>query len=240
MIAVIGAAIAPGIAILSYFYLRDNLQPEPISMVIRTFIFGVLLVIPIMVLQYIMQTEWNWKDGLAANIFTSAVVEEFFKWMVVYFTAYKHVEFDEPYDGIVYAVAVSLGFATLENLFYLLINGVNIAFWRAVLPVSSHALFGVWMGYYLGRAKFSNHSRAEYLRLWVSVGLPIGLHAVYNAIFLATQHWIWFIVPFMFLLWWQGLKKVRLAHDIGSKTVGSRPHYGRGGDMLWQNINEQK
>lgn len=223
MIAVIGAAIAPGIALLSYFYLRDSLEPEPISMVIRSFIFGMLLVIPVMVLQYIMQSEWNWRVGMAAEIVQSAVVEEFFKWMVIFFTAYKHVEFDEPYDGIVYAVAVSLGFATLENLFYLIINGLNIAFWRALLPVSSHALFAVWMGYYLGRAKFAKVPRQEKMFLWVSIGLPIGLHALYNAIFLSIQNWLWAIVPFMLLLWWQGLKKVQRAHDFGSKKLSSRP-----------------
>ncbi|QRG69882.1 glutamic-type intramembrane protease PrsW [Brevibacillus choshinensis] len=223
MIAMIGAAVAPGIAILSYFYLRDSLEPEPISMVIRSFIFGVLLVIPIMVIQYIMQTEWNWRDGIVAEVFQSAFVEEFFKWMVIYFTAYKHVEFDEPYDGIVYAVAVSLGFATLENLFYLIINGLDIAFWRALLPVSSHALFAVWMGYYLGLAKFSKGVRKERIFLWVSVALPIALHALYNAIFLSIQNWLVVIVPFMLILWWQGLKKVQRAHDFGSKKLSSRP-----------------
>lgn len=223
MIAMIGAAVAPGIAILSYFYLRDSLEPEPISMVIRSFIFGVLLVIPIMVIQYIMQTEWNWRDGIVAEVFQSAVIEEFFKWMVIYFTAYKHVEFDEPYDGIVYAVAVSLGFATLENLFYLIINGLDIAFWRALLPVSSHALFAVWMGYYLGLAKFSKGVQKERMLLWISVVLPIALHALYNAIFLSVQNWLVVIVPFMLLLWWQGLKKVQRAHDFGSKKLSSRP-----------------
>ncbi len=223
MIALIGAAVAPGIAILSYFYLRDSLEPEPISMVIRSFIFGMLLVVPIMVLQYIMQNEWNWRDGIVAEVFQSAVVEEFFKWMVIYFTVYKHLEFDEPYDGIVYAVAVSLGFATLENLFYLIINGTNIAIWRAFLPVSSHALFAVWMGYYLGRAKFSKDAKHERLFLWMSIALPIGLHALYNVIFLAVQNWLVVIVPFMFVLWWQGLKKVQRAHDFGSKNLSSRP-----------------
>ncbi|MGN7468912.1 glutamic-type intramembrane protease PrsW [Brevibacillus sp. SAFN-007a] len=223
MLAMIGAAIAPGIAIMSYFYLRDSLEPEPISMVIRSFIFGMLLVIPIMVLQYIMQTEWNWRSGVVAEIIQSAVVEEFFKWMVIFFTAYKHVEFDEPYDGIVYAVAVSLGFATLENLFYLIINGLNIAFWRALLPVSSHALFAVWMGYYLGRAKFSQKKEQERAFLWLSITLPIGLHALYNAIFLSIQNWLVVIVPFMLVLWWQGLKKVQRAHDYGSKNLYSRP-----------------
>ncbi|MFD2371799.1 glutamic-type intramembrane protease PrsW [Brevibacillus sp. GCM10020057] len=223
MLAMIGAAVAPGIAILSYFYLRDSLEPEPISMVIRSFIFGVLLVIPIMVLQYIMQNEWGFRDGIVAEIFQSAFVEEFFKWMVIYFTVYKHVEFDEPYDGIVYAVAVSLGFATLENLFYLILNGLDIAFWRALLPVSSHALFAVWMGYYLGLAKFSRGVRKERIWLWLSVLLPIGLHALYNAIFLSVQNWIVVIVPFMLILWWQGLKKVQRAHDYGSKKLSSRP-----------------
>jgi protease PrsW len=223
MIALISAAIAPGIAILSYFYLRDSFEPEPISLVIRSFIFGMLLVIPIMVLQYIMQTEWNWRDGIVASVVQSAVVEEYFKWMVIFFTAYKHVEFDEHYDGIVYAVAVSLGFATVENLFYLIINGTDVAIWRALLPVSGHALFAVWMGYYLGKAKFTQQRNKKRLFLWASIVLPIGLHAVYNLIFLAVQNWLVIIIPFMLVLWWQGMKKVQRAHEYGSKNAFSRP-----------------
>lgn len=223
MIALITAAIAPGIAILSYFYLRDSFEPEPISMVIRSFIFGMLLVVPIMVLQYIMQHEWHWQGGMMTEVLQSAVVEEFFKWMVIFFTVYQHLEFDEPYDGIVYAVAVSLGFATLENLFYLIINGTNVALWRALLPVSGHALFGVWMGYYMGRAKFTTDRRKQRLFLWLSVILPIFLHALYNLIFLSIQNWIIVIIPFMVLLWWQGMKKVQHAHDFGSKKLSSRP-----------------
>ena len=65
------------------------------------------------------------------------------------------MEFDEHYDGIVYGAAVSLGFATVENILYLFANGLESALGRAILPVSSHALFGVIMGYYLGKAKFS-------------------------------------------------------------------------------------
>ncbi|WP_400163814.1 glutamic-type intramembrane protease PrsW [Brevibacillus sp. TJ4] len=223
MIALITAAIAPGIAILSYFYLRDSFEPEPISMVIRSFIFGMLLVVPIMVLQYIMQHEWHWQGGVMMEVLQSAVLEEFFKWMVIFFTVYQHLEFDEPYDGIVYAVAVSLGFATLENFFYLIINGTNVALWRALLPVSGHALFGVWMGYYMGRAKFTVNRRKQLFFLWFSVILPILLHALYNLIFLSIQNWIVVIIPFMVLLWWQGMKKVQRAHDFGSKNLSSRP-----------------
>lgn len=219
MLAIVGAAIAPGIAILSYVYLRDHLQPEPISMVVRTFLFGILLVFPIMLLQYVIQTEWELNQAFFQAVIASALIEEFFKWLIVYHSAYKHVAFDEPYDGIVYAVSVSLGFATLENLFYLIINGLDVAFWRALLPVSSHALFGIWMGYYMGLSKFSKKSKEKTTRTIVSLLLPIMLHACYNLILLTTQNWLWLIIAFMAILWWKGLKKVRLAHEFTSKNV---------------------
>lgn len=224
MIALVGAAIAPGIALLLYFYLRDNLQPEPVSMVIRSFLFGIFLVFPIMMLQYIMQTDWHWTNVWVQAIISSAFVEELFKWLVVYQTAYKHVEFDEPYDGIVYAVAISLGFATLENFFYLLLNGLNIAFWRALLPVSGHALFGIWMGYFLGKGKFTDQPALKSRRLLFSLLIPISLHALYNMIFLSAQHWLWLILPFMLIMWWFGLKNVEHAHQFGSKTSRNGPH----------------
>lgn len=222
MIALIGAAIAPGIAILCYFYLRDNLQPEPISMVIRSFIFGILLVFPIMMLQYVIHNEWELNHPWFQAIISSALIEEFFKWLVVYHTAYRHVEFDEPYDGIVYGVAVSLGFATLENIFYLYLNGMDVAIWRAFLPVSSHALFGVWMGFYMGIGKFTLHSGKKIFMLVISLALPILLHGFYNLILLSSQYWLWFIIPFMLILWWIGLRKVQLAHEFGSKTRKTR------------------
>ena len=62
-------------------------------------------------------------------------------------STFQHIDFDEHYDGIVYGTSLSLGFATLENILYLIGNGVEYAFMRALLPVSSHALFGVIMGF---------------------------------------------------------------------------------------------
>ncbi|QDX93753.1 protease PrsW [Brevibacillus laterosporus] len=224
MIPLIGAALAPGLALLCYFYLRDNLEPEPISMVIRSFIFGILLAFPVMVLQYIFQNEWGIDFVWFNTVISPAVVEEFFKWLVVFHTAYKHVEFNEPYDGIVYAVAVSLGFATLENFLYLVINGKQVAMWRALLPVSSHALFGIYMGYYMGRAKFAKANEKPLWLLFASLMLPMCYHAIYNLIFLSVDYWLFMVVPFMALLWWFGMKKVELAHDISSKNMQNRPH----------------
>jgi RsiW-degrading membrane proteinase PrsW (M82 family) len=111
-------------------------------------------------------------------------------------------------------VAVSLGFATAENILFLLANGVELAFGRAVLPVSSHALFGVIMGYYLGKGKFSFNTRKK--RIWISLSLttPIFLHGMYDMIILSQKYWGLYMVPFMVFLWWLGLRKVKLANTV--------------------------
>ncbi len=223
MLATIGAAIAPGIALLSYFYLKDKYQSEPISMVVRSFIYGVLLVFPIMVIQYAIEEEFV--PGLVMHaFFISALLEEFFKWFIVYYTAYQHVAFDEHYDGIVYAVAVSLGFASMENFLYLWTHGLNHAFLRALLPVSGHALFAVAMGFYLGKSKFTSRRKTRVKLLLYSIGLPVMIHGIYNTILLYGQdRWMWLMIPFMALLWIYSLHRVARASN--SPPVGQQYNY---------------
>jgi RsiW-degrading membrane proteinase PrsW (M82 family) len=211
MMAIIGAALAPAIALLSFFYLRDKYEAEPLHMVIKTFIFGVLLVFPVMVIQYGLSEEFNFSP-LGEIFFLSGFLEEFFKWFVLFYTIYKHVEFDQPYDGIVYATAVSLGFATLENFFYLYTYGLKEAFMRALLPVSSHALFGVMMGYYLGKSKFDPILLYQRFYFVYSLFLPAFLHGLYDWIILASdQYFLWFIIPFMLIFWVVSMNKIAKA-----------------------------
>lgn len=124
---------------------------------------------------------------------------------------YNHVEFDDPYDGILYGASISLGFATIENVLYLLSFGLDTAFMRALLPVSSHALFGVVMGYYYGRAKFSKLAKTKEM-IAMALCAPVVLHILYNTILSFKGHWIYLMIPFMLFLWWFGLRKVKLAH----------------------------
>jgi RsiW-degrading membrane proteinase PrsW (M82 family) len=213
MVGIITAGIAPGVALLSYFYLKDQYETEPISMVFRTFIFGAILVFPIMFIQYVLTVEGIIISELLRAFLVAGFLEEFFKWFILFFIAYKHVKFDELYDGIVYGASVSLGFATAENILYLLAHGVDLAFWRALLPVSSHALLGVIMGYYLGKAKFSQ-GRIKKQFLVMSLILPILLHGFYDFIIYSIEKWVLFIIPFMIFLWWLGLRKAKLARKF--------------------------
>ncbi|HEU5138941.1 MAG TPA: glutamic-type intramembrane protease PrsW [Bacillales bacterium] len=211
MVAILSAAVAPGIALLAYFYLRDKYDAEPVAMVLRTFIFGALLVFPVMVIQYAFQYEEILQSPMARSFLLSGMLEEFLKWFVLFYTAYQHVEFNERYDGIVYGVSVSLGFATVENVFYLFAYGIHQAFFRALLPVSCHALIGVIMGYYLGKAKFTQGKPQKRL-IGFSLLAAALLHGLYDYILTVSVHWIYIIVPFMFYLWWSSLRKVKLAH----------------------------
>jgi len=212
LIILLSAAIAPGCALFSYFYLRNQMETEPRKTLFRTFIFGLLITFPIMFIQHVMQEESLISNPFLLNAVFSSALEEFFKWFIIFAFVFRHVEFDDPYDGILYGAAASLGFATMENILYLLTFGIDTAFMRALLPVSSHALFGVVMGYYFGKSKFTktNYSK-EYLAL--SLLVPFFLHFAYNSILVFEDYWIYLMTPFMLFLWWFALKKVKLAHE---------------------------
>lgn len=211
--SVITAALAPGLSLLTFLYLKDKYEAEPIHMVLKVFLVGVLIVVPIMVLQRGVEI-WLGEGNFVMAFIQSSGVEEFIKWFVLFHLIYNHVEFDEPYDGILYAGAISLGFATTENLLYSIFMPADLSamLMRAMLPVSGHMLFGVLMGYYLGRAKFSN-GKGRNLFLMLSLLLPIGIHGLFDWIIVTRENdWLMAMIPFMGLLWLFGLSKMRSAH----------------------------
>lgn len=220
------AAVAPGIALLIYFYLKDKYDTEPLHMVIKIFLVGFLIVLPILILQRGMQL-WLGDNSFVYAFIISAGVEELVKWFVLYHMIYNHTEFDEPYDGIVYAAAVSLGFATIENVLFAFTSHASVGslLIRALLPVSGHAMFGVIMGYYFGKAKFSEGRRVT-LYLLFSLAMPIFWHGIYDwALENITQYWLWYIVPLMAFLWYGGLGKINRSNKnspFRSVEAGSR------------------
>lgn len=209
MFILFSVALAPGLALFSFFYLRNQMATEPRKTLLQTFIYGAILTFPILFLQYVFEEEEVFTYAFIQNIFFSGLLEEFFKWLILVIVIYNHIEFDDPYDGVLYGVAISLGFASVENLLYLMSYGMDTALLRAILPVSSHALFGVVMGFYLGKAKFTNNRR---LFIVAALVVPLVLHILYNTIFIAQNNWMYYMIPFMLFLWWFSLSKVKQAH----------------------------
>lgn len=108
------------------------------------------------------------------------------KFAAVRAKAYDSPSFTEPMDGIVYGIAASLGFATVENIFYVLgIGAISTAIARAFLSVPSHAAYGGIMGFYLGRAKTSEieHNKKKEKQLMITgIAIAVVLHGIFDAI----------------------------------------------------------
>ena len=138
----------------------------------------------------------------------AGLVEESFKFLFFFLYIWKNREFNEMYDGIVYAVFISLGFATVENIAYVLSTGMSTAVIRSVTAVPAHALFAVSMGYYLGIAKFA---RPQYRRRYIARGfaIPVLLHGIYDFILLSQKFYLLMLfIPYMLYLWKRGLGNV--------------------------------
>ena len=210
MFIVFSVAIAPSLALLSYFYLRREIESEPSRLLFYAFIYGAVLTFPILFIQYIVQEETALTDSSFFSGSLSALLEEFFKWLILVVAIFKQTRFADPYDGILYGASVSLGFATIENLLFLVSFGIDDAILRALLPVSSHALFGVVMGYYLGRAQFVQARRKTQLLL--ALLAPFLLHFLYNALIYSAQDQILIWSLFMLGLWIVALSRVKQAH----------------------------
>ncbi|WP_225036241.1 PrsW family intramembrane metalloprotease [Winogradskyella sp. SM1960] len=157
-------AIAPVLAILLYIYIQDKYEKEPRGLLIKSFLFGATLSIIIVFVLYlftgrlipITDNYSIWQQFIQAFIVV-ALAEEFSKYVIVRYFAQPKKAFNEPYDGIVYAVMVSMGFACTENIMYVIEGGHLTAILRAFTAVPAHATFGILMGFYMGKAKFSKN-----------------------------------------------------------------------------------
>lgn len=213
LFSILIAAVAPGFALLTFFYLKDKYDSEPLHLVLKMFFLGFLIVVPVMIIQRGL-VIWLGEGSFISAFLISAGIEEMLKWIVLFYFIYHHTEFDEPYDGILYAVAISLGFATVENVLYAMSNQVffGTVLLRGLLPVSGHALFGVMMGYYLGLAKFTKQWKSRRILLY-SLLIPWFWHGVYDWILdNIIDYWIWYVVPLMLYFWYGGLGKVYRAN----------------------------
>lgn len=154
-------AIAPGIAISLYIILKDEYNREPRKHLLFSFVLGLAAIFPALVIESGLSLVQNGPifktiPGTAIKAYFSvALVEELSKFFMLYAYAYRQPEFDEPFDGIVYAVMVGMGFATLENIFYVYQYGMTTGWVRMFMAVPAHASFAILMGYFMGRAKFN-------------------------------------------------------------------------------------
>jgi RsiW-degrading membrane proteinase PrsW (M82 family) len=185
-------AIVPICLILVWTWRRDRL-PEPPRVVLMTLLLGALATIPILFAEIAIASMLGLPSepttllgAIAISFLVAALVEESFKFLVLTRYAATHSSFDEPYDGIVYGVAASLGFACVENVAYVLRaqesgfeRGLLVAVARAVLAVPLHTSCGAIMGVCIGIARFKGGAARS---RWMLAGFAaaIVVHGVYD------------------------------------------------------------
>ncbi len=175
-------ATAPGVAIGLYIYLKDKHEREPIGLLIKAFIYGMLsiiltLIISIPISSVIPIDKQSLGEQAIHAFLLVALIEEFSKFIFVRGVLYRDKNFNEPFDGIVYSAMVGMGFATLENILYVVDGGMGTALLRMFTAVPAHASFAVLMGYFLGKAKFE-HKRGYYAIF--ALGSAAILHGAYD------------------------------------------------------------
>jgi protease PrsW len=180
----VALTIGPGIAIAMYIYMRDRFDKEPRNLLLKSFFWGGFSILPAIFIeniafQFIIPIQ---NDVLFLFLYTFiavALTEELCKYFFIRRTAYNDKAFNEPFDGIVYSVMVGMGFATFENIKYVIGGGVETAILRMFMAIPAHAIFGIMMGYFIGKARFaSGKDRTAFLFSGILVATV--LHGAYD------------------------------------------------------------
>lgn len=194
-LALFALALAPGAAIMLYIYLKDKHEREPVGLLLISFLYGGLSAIMTLFISWPVEALIILKPDDAVHqffnaFFKVALIEEFSKFFFVRFILFNNRNFNEPFDGIVYAIMVSMGFATLENVLYVYQFGLATGILRMFTAVPAHATFAIIMGFFLGKAKFS-HRKVLYYSIMALLAASL-FHGSYDYfLFISFVPGIW-------------------------------------------------
>ncbi len=176
-------AVLPGLLIIWFIYREDLYERENWLPLVISFVLGMVVTYPVIKMQELFY-NLGWKDtgDLGSTLISAfilvACTEELVKYLALIAYPYRSRFFNEPIDGIVYAIFIGMGFATLENVLYAYRYDISTTIVRALTAVPAHATFAAIMGYYIGRAKFDHPRR----RLFLMRGFTMAviLHGLYD------------------------------------------------------------
>lgn len=205
-------AIAPVLIVALYIYIRDKYEKEPIFGLIKALLTGVLIVLPIVFIERFLSRYTPENNTLAATFYSAFAVasltEEGFKYFAFMIFYWHSRNFNEKFDGIVYAVFISLGFAAVENVIYVYQGGYTVGMIRAVTAVPGHALFGTSMGYHFGFARFYPDRRIRQLIL--AFLMPFLWHGIYDFLVMGGKtYYLLLFIPLLIFFWINGFRQMK-------------------------------
>ena len=190
MRALLVAAILPAALLMWWVYRQDTVEQESPRLIVKLLLLGALSCLPASILEGIFTPVLNGitAEGTPGNtfllaFFVVALVEEGCKLFMLYKGAYRNPEFNYRFDGIVYSVAVSMGFAALENITYALGYGPGGLVARGLLSIPGHATFGVFMGLFFSQSKMAelySNGVGRRRNLTAALLAPLLLHGIFD------------------------------------------------------------
>lgn len=210
-------ALLPAILIIIYIYRKDKVEKEPWRLIIKLMIFGALSCIPASIMESFIDSampaypEGSLSYALSMAFVSAALCEEICKFAFLRFGAWNNPEFGYRFDGIVYGVAVAVGFAALENILYVAQGGFSTALMRGVLAVPLHAFCGVYMGIFFGAAKAAQvRGRSSLGFTFLALFVPMMIHGIYDTLaFLGNQTATIVLLSFVLLMYIVSIRYVR-------------------------------
>ena len=228
---IVALALAPTTAVMLYIYLRDRHEPEPLGLLVISFLYGGLSTMLTLLISWPVNALILTKDSDVVHQFINAffkiaLIEEFSKFFFVRFVLFYNKNFNEPYDGIVYSVMVSMGFATLENALYVYQYGFTTGILRMFTAVPAHATFAIIMGYFLGKAKFT-HRKVFYFTI-VSLLTAAALHGTYDyLLFISHIPGLWIGAAISLAIVMVLSRKAIRLHDQSSPFLNDEEENGK-------------
>lgn len=198
-------AVLPAFLLIFYVYSMDKVEKEPVGLLTFLVILGGIIVIPAAILESILglllrhSSIGNSAYNILYAFLIVGCVEEGLKYLILKFSIWKSREFNYRFDAIVYGVCVGLGFALVENIFYVFLQGDYATLLiRTFTAIPAHAIYAVFMGYYFGQARLysSYHEKEqEKVDLYLALLVPVFLHGFYD--FCVMQGTLFFAVVFV-------------------------------------------
>ena len=232
-------SVLPSIILFIFVWKCDKFEKEPPKLLLKLFLFGLLTTISASLIEIFFEDvvlSSMDQQGLLFvfidNFLIVALAEEAGKYFVLKKITWKHPAFNYTFDAVVYAVTVSLGFATLENILYLIEESLSTAIVRALFSVPGHVIDALYMGYYFGLAKHAEaygDERLKKKRLKQAFFIPVLIHGFYDFC-LSTEYDIFILIFLVFevVITVLAIKKFRKLSKIvvtipGSDTIAETP-----------------
>ncbi len=210
--------IIPITFFLKFTFDKDKIEKEPVSLLLKLFIAGVLSTAIVLVISQTSKSIININNNIYNSFIEIAFIEELCKWICIYIITWNNKEFDYKFDAIVYSIFVSLGFAFVENVGYSFNYGITASLLRAIISVPGHAFFAIYMGYYLGLAKmYYSKKRKKQGRInkLFSILIPTILHGIYNYCLISENSALYIIfILFIISLYILAFKTINNSSDV--------------------------